>query len=252
MRTCSPRSRSGAAAVFVGRPVLWALACGGADGVRDLLTGLTDDLAHVDGAGRSRRAGRASRPRGPVDHGASRGDPHAARGARIACWPGGREGACESHRRGAPYARTWSTEAQPPRSEDIAYRERRYLIMMGIRVACFVADDRGCSSAGAGWFAAIPAVGAIVIPYFAVVFANGGREPTSTTGFPRLRTNLQNVTPRPRRAGRPAGRSARRGHPPGHSGTPVVLAGKLSLSRPAAEQGRQRQGYATRYARIRV
>ena len=37
----------GARAVFLGRPVLWALACGGADGVRDLLTGLTSDLAHV-------------------------------------------------------------------------------------------------------------------------------------------------------------------------------------------------------------
>lgn len=37
----------GARAVFLGRPVLWALACGGADGVRDLLTGITDDLAHA-------------------------------------------------------------------------------------------------------------------------------------------------------------------------------------------------------------
>jgi 4-hydroxymandelate oxidase len=37
----------GARAVFLGRPVLWALACGGADGVRDLLTGLTGDLAHA-------------------------------------------------------------------------------------------------------------------------------------------------------------------------------------------------------------
>ena len=37
----------GARAVFLGRPVLWALACGGATGVRDLLTGMTDDLAHV-------------------------------------------------------------------------------------------------------------------------------------------------------------------------------------------------------------
>jgi 4-hydroxymandelate oxidase len=36
----------GASAVFVGRPVLWALACGGADGVSSLLAGLTDDLAH--------------------------------------------------------------------------------------------------------------------------------------------------------------------------------------------------------------
>jgi 4-hydroxymandelate oxidase len=37
----------GAQAVFVGRPVLWALACGGADGVADLLSGLTDALAHA-------------------------------------------------------------------------------------------------------------------------------------------------------------------------------------------------------------
>ena len=74
------------------------------------------------------------------------------------------------------------TEARKPRSEDIAYRERRYLIMMGIRVACF-----GLTIvvfvAGGRWFAAIPGVGALVIPYFAVVFANGGREPTSTRGF---------------------------------------------------------------------
>jgi 4-hydroxymandelate oxidase len=37
----------GARAVFLGRPVLWALTCGGADGVRSLLAGLTDDLAHA-------------------------------------------------------------------------------------------------------------------------------------------------------------------------------------------------------------
>jgi 4-hydroxymandelate oxidase len=37
----------GARAVFLGRPVLWALACGGATGVFDLLAGLTGDLAHV-------------------------------------------------------------------------------------------------------------------------------------------------------------------------------------------------------------
>jgi 4-hydroxymandelate oxidase len=38
---------AGASAVFLGRPVLWALATGGADGVHDLLTGLTSDLAHA-------------------------------------------------------------------------------------------------------------------------------------------------------------------------------------------------------------
>jgi 4-hydroxymandelate oxidase len=38
---------SGARAVFLGRPVLWALACGGADGVHDLITSLTSDFAHA-------------------------------------------------------------------------------------------------------------------------------------------------------------------------------------------------------------
>ncbi len=68
------------------------------------------------------------------------------------------------------------TEARKPLSQDIAYRERRYLIMMGIRLVCFVVAVVLFVN-GAGWLTAIPAVGAIVIPYFAVVFANGGREP---------------------------------------------------------------------------
>ena len=81
------------------------------------------------------------------------------------------------------------TEAAKPRSEDIAYRERRYLIMMGIRVGCFILTIV-VFAAGAGWFAAIPAVGALLIPYFAVVFANGGREPNSTRGFRAYEPNL--------------------------------------------------------------
>ena len=39
----------GADAVLLGRPVLWALAAGGADGVRDCLKAVTSDLAHVMG-----------------------------------------------------------------------------------------------------------------------------------------------------------------------------------------------------------
>jgi hypothetical protein len=68
------------------------------------------------------------------------------------------------------------TEARWPMSADIRYRQRRYLIMMGIRLVCFVAAVVVFVNHG-GWLAAIPAVGAIAIPYFAVVFANGGREP---------------------------------------------------------------------------
>jgi 4-hydroxymandelate oxidase len=37
----------GARGVFVGRPVLWGLAAGGADGVRDVLRGLGDELDHA-------------------------------------------------------------------------------------------------------------------------------------------------------------------------------------------------------------
>lgn len=47
----------GAAAVLLGRPVLWALAAGGADGVRDLIALLTEELAHTMAlAGRPRVA----------------------------------------------------------------------------------------------------------------------------------------------------------------------------------------------------
>lgn len=69
------------------------------------------------------------------------------------------------------------TDARPSMSQDIRYRERRYLIMMGIRMVCFVIAVVVFLNGG-GWLTAIPAVGAIAIPYFAVVFANGGREPS--------------------------------------------------------------------------
>jgi hypothetical protein len=81
------------------------------------------------------------------------------------------------------------TQARRPLSEDIAYRQRRYLIMMGIRAACF-AIALVLFINHAGWLTAIPAVGAIVIPYFAVIFANGGREPDNTRGFMEHRPNL--------------------------------------------------------------
>jgi hypothetical protein len=73
-------------------------------------------------------------------------------------------------------------------SKDIRYRERRYLIMMGIRLACFVIAVVVFVEHG-GWLTAIPAVGAIAIPYFAVVFANGGREP-SVNRFRPYRPNM--------------------------------------------------------------
>jgi hypothetical protein len=84
---------------------------------------------------------------------------------------------------------TLVTDAQRPMSEDIAFRERRYLLMMGIRVACFIVAVI-LFVAHEPWLAAIPAIGAIVIPYFAVVFANGGREPSKSSGFRIYQPNL--------------------------------------------------------------
>jgi hypothetical protein len=74
-------------------------------------------------------------------------------------------------------------------SEDIAYRQRRYLIMMAIRTVCFVVAIIAFIN-HAGWLTAIPAVGAIVIPYVAVIFANGGREPDNVRGFMEHHMNL--------------------------------------------------------------
>jgi len=91
------------------------------------------------------------------------------------------------------------TQARPPLSADIAFRQRRYLIMMAIRVVCFVIAVVLFTN-GAGWLTAIPAVGAIVIPYFAVVFANGGREPSSQRGFREYEPRLpERFSPPPER-----------------------------------------------------
>jgi hypothetical protein len=74
-------------------------------------------------------------------------------------------------------------------SEDIRYRQNRYLLMMAIRAVCFGAAVLMFVN-HLGWLAAIPAAGAILIPYFAVVFANGGREPENVRGFMEYRANL--------------------------------------------------------------
>ncbi len=123
------------------------------------------------------------------------------------------------------------TEARRSRSADIAYRERRYLIMMSIRLICFVIAVVLFIN-GAGWLTAIPAVGAIIIPYFAVIFANGGREPNTSRGFQAYEPNLpdrfspgSSAADRDRPAGSgPAGSDpagpGRGGSAPGESGRP--------------------------------
>jgi hypothetical protein len=81
------------------------------------------------------------------------------------------------------------TQARKPLSEDITYRQHRYLIMMAIRTACFaVAIIMFVNHLR--FLVLIPAIGAVIIPYIAVIFANGGREPDNTRGFLEHRVNL--------------------------------------------------------------
>ena len=59
------------------------------------------------------------------------------------------------------------TTASTSRNADIAARQRRYLIAMGIRTACFVAAIFVAS----GWWRWVLIVAALVLPYVAVVMA---------------------------------------------------------------------------------
>ena len=95
------------------------------------------------------------------------------------------------------------TQARRSLSDDINFRQRRYLLMMGIRAVCFVIAVVMFVN-HLGWLTVIPAVGAIVIPYFAVVFANAG-------GFMEYQPNL----PVTRDS---AGPSAESGHQPPRPG----------------------------------
>jgi hypothetical protein len=100
------------------------------------------------------------------------------------------------------------TQARRPMSEDIRYRQHRYLIMMGIRTLCF-AIAIVLFVAHMRWLILIPAVGAIIIPYIAVIFANGGREPDNTRGFLEHRPRLSTPSSTSALARREPGRAGR-------------------------------------------
>ncbi|MGY2703440.1 DUF3099 domain-containing protein [Nocardioides sp. HB32] len=63
------------------------------------------------------------------------------------------------------------TTASSSRDADIAARQRRYVVSMGIRTVCFVAAIVA-ALAGLGWLWPIFIAGALVLPYVAVVMAN--------------------------------------------------------------------------------
>ena len=74
------------------------------------------------------------------------------------------------------------TTAHTSAGADIAQRQRRYLIAMGVRTACFVVVAvLAVSHLGPGWLPWIFVVGAVVLPYVAVVMANAAD--TKSDGF---------------------------------------------------------------------
>ena len=62
------------------------------------------------------------------------------------------------------------TTASASRDEDIAARQKRYLLAMGFRTVCFVAAIFVTET----WLRVVLIVGALVLPYVAVVMANAG------------------------------------------------------------------------------
>lgn len=84
------------------------------------------------------------------------------------------------HREPAVYT---VTDAPLPMSEDIGHRQRRYLMSMGLRTVCFVGAVLAAVAGAPVWLVILLVVGALLLPYVAVVFANGGREPTASATF---------------------------------------------------------------------
>ncbi|HEU0040768.1 MAG TPA: DUF3099 domain-containing protein [Jiangellaceae bacterium] len=68
------------------------------------------------------------------------------------------------------------TTASVGRSDDINSRQKRYLIMMSIRIACLP-----LALVTTGWLRWVFIFGAVVLPYVAVVIANATSRPSSGT-----------------------------------------------------------------------
>jgi Flp pilus assembly protein TadB len=89
------------------------------------------------------------------------------------------------------------TGVRPSQSDDLNARVTRYLISMGIRTVCVVLAIVVPSP-----WRWIFAVGAVGLPYVAVVFANAGRsrgEPAPAAPVPRARSALPPETAPPER-----------------------------------------------------
>jgi len=80
-------------------------------------------------------------------------------------------GAMTRDRRGDRDDAVRITTASSSRNADIAARQRRYVISMGIRTVCFIA----AVVVGPGWLRWVLVAAALLLPYVAVVMANAAR-----------------------------------------------------------------------------
>ena len=67
------------------------------------------------------------------------------------------------------------TSVSEPLADDVARRTRRYLVQMGIRLVCFLLAVTTWGRLP-GWISGLLILGAVVLPYVAVILANAGRE----------------------------------------------------------------------------
>ncbi|EWT06601.1 hypothetical protein N864_18795 [Intrasporangium chromatireducens Q5-1] len=81
------------------------------------------------------------------------------------------------------------TSAQTSSTDDQSARVKRYLTMMGLRIVCF-----GVVFITTGWLRWVAIIGAVALPYFAVVVANAVR--------PREVGRITPVSPEPDRTKR--------------------------------------------------
>jgi hypothetical protein len=94
------------------------------------------------------------------------------------------------------------TTARRGLSDDVDYRQRRYVISMSVRTVCFL-----LAVVVHGPLRFIMLVAAIALPYIAVVFANGGREPNGAAPDTMLTGDTRALGPGP---GSPEGDSRHR------------------------------------------
>jgi hypothetical protein len=86
------------------------------------------------------------------------------------------------------------TGARRGLTEDVRYRQRRYVISMTIRTVCFVLAIVTTGALRWTFF-----VLALVLPYLSVVFANSGREPSHPPPNTLLTQSPPEIGPSPKR-----------------------------------------------------